>query len=88
LAGSALAIALSVFPLVVDHGTPYGGQLPLIGWAFCPSSFACLVFLDIRHPRSSSLVEVAIFTVVLNTARYAAIGGRVGELFCNTRVPG
>jgi hypothetical protein len=53
---------------------PYGPfQLIL-----CPSALLGLIVMDFRHPPMSAIVVLGSVIAVMNSALYAAIGGRIG----------
>jgi hypothetical protein len=63
---------------------------PELGWLLvilCPSSLLQIVFIDIPHPSSSSVMQLGILIALMNSALYAAIGGRVGWSLRKTRLP-
>jgi hypothetical protein len=53
---------------------PYG----LFQLILCPSALVGLAVMDFRHPPMSAVVVLGAVIAVMNSALYAAIGGRIG----------
>jgi hypothetical protein len=78
LVGLTIAVAVVVVPQVVSYSIP----AVVTAFVFCPSSLVnILVLVTFRYPPLSWLVAVQTFIAIMNTALYAAIGGRVAGLF-------
>lgn len=61
----------------------YGMLMPrqtygLLQLTFCPSSLLGLALIDIPHPPPSWTVIFGLLIAVMNSALYAAAGGRIG----------
>ena len=78
LAGLTIAVALAFIPRLVFRTILPPPWVALPALILCPSYPANIVFIDIPHAPLSMLVEVGLITAVMNSALYAAIGGRVG----------
>jgi DNA-directed RNA polymerase subunit RPC12/RpoP len=78
LVGLVIAVVFLVsIKLWVPHG-PIPTWLGILILVLCPPSMLQIIFIDIPHPPVSWLAVVWILTALMNSALYAAIGGRVG----------
>lgn len=59
------------------------GLLQLI---LCPSALLALILIDIPHPPASWVVVFGLLIAVMNSALYAAVGGRVGAALVKSKV--
>jgi hypothetical protein len=85
LAGLTIAVALAVIPQFAFRTILVSPWVALPALILCPSYLANIVFIDMPHPPLSMLVEVGLITAVMNTAFYAAIGGRVGSFLLHAQ---